>query len=103
LQDSRSEWVWVDASARLQARFLFVTLDLSWFDSVDVNSIPVQVVGWKDEGVWNYPNLAAARKESPELDPYKSTSRFTAAMSGEVGGEPALRFETWEAYEGYST
>lgn len=78
-------------------------LDLSWLDSVDVDAAPVQVIGWRDEGVWNYPNLAAARKEFPELDPYKSTSRFTAAMRGEVDNEPALRFETWEAYEGYST
>lgn len=74
----------VDTSARLQARFLFVTFDLSWLDSVDVNATPVQVIGWQDEGVWNYPNLEAARKEFPELDPYKSTSRFTAAMSGRL-------------------
>jgi hypothetical protein len=80
-----------------------VTFDLSWLDSVDVDATPVQVIGWRDEGAWNYPNLAAARKEFPELDPYKSTSRFTAAMRGEVEKKPALRFETWEAYEGYST
>ena len=91
------------ASQLVCKRGFCVTLDVYWLDSVDIDATPVQVVGWKDEGVWNYPNLAAARKESPELDPYKSTSRFTAAMSGEVGGEPALRFETWEAYEGYST
>jgi hypothetical protein len=76
--------------------------DPYWLDSVDVNALPVQVVGWGNEGVWNYPNLAAARKEFPELDPYKGTSRFTAAMRGEVDNESVLRFETWEAYEGYS-
>jgi hypothetical protein len=75
----------------------------SWLDSVDVNALPVQVVGWRNEGVWNYPDLAAARKQFPELDPYKSTSRFTAAMRGERDSGTVLRFETWEAYEVYST
>src|SRR5438067_1152222 len=56
-----------------------------------------RVVGWRHEGVWNCPNLAAARKQFPELGPYKSTARFTAAMPGEVDNELALRFETWAA------
>jgi hypothetical protein len=85
----------------LEARFV-VTFDPSWLDSMDVNAVPVQVVGWGHEDVWNYPNLAAARKAFPELDPYKSTTRFTAAMRGEVNNELALRFETWAAYQGYS-
>jgi len=79
-----------------------VTFDLSWLASVDIEATPVQVVSWRDEGVWNYPNLASARDKFPELDPYRSTDRFTAAMRGEVDTGPALRFETWEAYEGYS-
>lgn len=71
-------------------------------DLVDINSIPVQVVGRVHEGVWEFPNLAAAQKQFPELDLYQSTSQFTWAMRGEVRGEPALRFETWAAYGGYS-
>ncbi len=86
-----------------RSEVLLLTFDPSWLDSVDVNVLPVQVVGWRNEGVWNYSNLAAARQQFPELDPYKSTARFTAAMRGEEDSGPALRFETWAAYEGYST
>lgn len=74
-----------------------------WLDSVDVNAIPVQVIGREDEGLWDFPNLAAARKQFAELDPYGSTDRFTWAMRGKVNGGPALRFETWAAYEVYSS
>lgn len=61
---------------------------------MDVNTIPVQVIGWDDEGAWDFANLAAAQKRFPELDPYRSINRFTAAMRGEVNDASALRFET---------
>jgi hypothetical protein len=69
---------------------------------VDVNAIPVEVIGSRHEDVWNFPNLSAAQKMFPELDPYRSTNRFTAAMRGELDNAAALRFETWAAYEVYS-
>src|SRR5215472_5312500 len=59
-----------------------------WLGSVDVNAVPVQVIGREDEGAWDFPNLAAAQKQFPELDPYRSTNRFTAAMRGEVNDAP---------------
>jgi len=82
---------------------LKVEVDGTWLDSMDVNAIPVQVIGWEDEGTWDFPNLASARKQFPELDPYRDTDRFTAAMRGEVNDAPALRFETWAAYDVYSS
>ena len=54
---------------------------------------------WQDEGAWEFPDLASAQKHFPELDPYQSTTTFTCAMRGEVNDQPALRFETWSAYE----
>jgi hypothetical protein len=83
-------------------KVLNVEVDGTWLSSVDVNAIPVQVIGWEDEGVWDFPNLAVAQQQFPELDPYRSTSRFTAAMCGKVNDVPALRFETWAAYDVYS-
>ena len=73
-------------------------IDFCWLYSVDVNAIPVQVVGFEHEGVWEFPNLKVAQKTFPELDPFRSTTRFTSAMRGEVNNQPALRFETWAAY-----
>lgn len=69
---------------------------------VDVNAFPVQVIGWQDEGVWEFTNLGCALKQFPDLDPFRNTARFTCAMSGEVNHKPALRFETWAAYKTYS-
>jgi hypothetical protein len=74
----------------------------SWLNEVEVDKIPVQVIGWGDEGVAGFPNLAAAREKHPELDPYSNSAKFTWAMRGEMNGKPALRFETWEAYKHYS-
>ncbi len=75
---------------------------MSWLDSVDVNASPVQVVESHPGRFWEFPNLAAAQQMFPELDPYQGTSRFTWAMRGVVGHTPALRFETWTAYEIYA-
>jgi len=82
---------------------LKVKVDDTWLDSVDVNAIPVQVIGSDEEGAWEFPDLGAAQREFPELDPYRSTSRFTSAMRGEVNDALALRFETWAAYDVYSS
>ena len=87
----------------VSVKALKVEVDGAWLDSVDVNAIPVQVIGREDEGVWVFSNLAAARKHFPELDPYRDTDRFTAAMRGEANNAPMLRFETWKAYEVYSS
>jgi hypothetical protein len=73
-----------------------------WLDDVNVNAIPVQVVGVQEEGMFEFPNLAAARKFFPELDPYNSSEKFTWAMRGELNEAPALRFETWAAYKFFS-
>jgi hypothetical protein len=67
---------------------------------VDVNAIPVEVIGSRHEGIWNFPNLSAAQKMFPELDPYRSTSRFTDAMRGELDNAPALRFENLGSLRG---
>lgn len=72
------------------------------FDA-DVNAIPVQVIGRQNEGVWEFTDLAHARKQFPDLDPSRSTTKFTCAMRGEVNHKPALRFETWAAYKTYSS
>lgn len=68
----------------------------SWQNDVDVNAIPVQVVGqgWYQQ----FTNLAAARVVFPTLDPKVNNKDFTWAMRGEVAGQPALRFETWKVY-----
>ena len=73
-----------------------------WLDEVDVHAIPVQVVGVQQEGVYEFPNLAAAQRLFPELDPYEGSDKFTWAMRGELTEAPALRFETWTAYEFFS-
>ena len=74
----------------------------SWLEEVDIDVIPVQVIGWGDEGIFHFGNLAEAKQTFPELDPHKQGSRFTWAMRGEIHGSPAMRFETWEAESHYS-
>lgn len=61
------------------------------------DKMPVQVVG-TPEGSEEFPNLAAAKQKYPTLDPTKNTNDFTWAMHGMIGGQDAIRFETWEAY-----
>lgn len=79
-----------------------MNIDVSWLDSVDADAVPVQVVGTRAEGIWEFSDLAAARQKFPELDPYRSTARFTWAMWGAVNDMAGLRFETWVAYDVYS-
>jgi hypothetical protein len=59
--------------------------------------MPVQVVG-TPAGSEEFANLAEAKKKYPTLDPMKNTNDFTWAMHGMIGGQDAIRFETWEAY-----
>ena len=68
---------------------------------MDVHGIPVQVVVSEEE-FYEFPNLAAARELFPELNPIQSSDEFTWAMRGELNEAPALRFETWAAYQFYS-
>jgi hypothetical protein len=68
-----------------------------WLDSVPVNSIPVQVVG--TDFYKTFADLAEAQQTFPELNPYQHSQGFTWGMRGELKGQPALRFETWQAYE----
>lgn len=83
---------------------VFATNSESWLESVDVDAIPVQVVAWQEGKpvVFIFPNLTVARQRFPELDPHNSTSEFTWAMRGEINDAPALRFETWAAYDVFS-
>ena len=56
--------------------------------------MPVQVVD--TSGAEIFPNLAAAKKKYPTLDPERSTKDFTWAMRGVVNGKDAIRFESWK-------
>lgn len=58
--------------------------------------MPVQVVA--DDGTTVYPNLEAARRDYPKLDPDKGGGGFHWAMRGEVNGRPAIRFESFGVY-----
>lgn len=62
--------------------------------------MPVQVVG--DRGTEVFPNLAAARRKYPKLDPVKGGGGFHWAMRGEVKGQPAIRFESSGVYTSLS-
>ena len=64
-----------------------------WRDKHLYADSPVQVVTSK--GAEIFPNLAAAQRKYPDLDPDKNTRRFTWAMKGKVRGRPAMRFEDW--------
>ena len=83
--------------------------------------MPVQLVGVKQtgtkyeitrdgQGVVVFPNLAAAQKAFPDLNPNGNSKNFTWAMRGEVKNPsdrfsvavPAIRFETWAANDIYS-
>ena len=74
----------------------------SWLDEVDVDSIPVQVVGTKEEGYWEFRNLRNAQERFAELNVREWSDNFTSAMRGDLNGRPALRFETVAAYREFS-
>ena len=57
---------------------------------------PVTVVIGLHEG-YDFVNLEAAKKVYPDLDPNVNGQRFTWAMHDKVNGQPAMRFESWEA------
>ena len=62
--------------------------------------MPVQVVMMRGTEV--FPNLAAAQKKYPDLDPTRNTRRFTWTTKGSVRGRPAIRFEDWEVEKSMS-
>jgi hypothetical protein len=62
---------------------------------------PVTVVISLKEG-YDFANLEQARKVYPDLDPDINGERFTWAMHDKVDGVPAMRFESWAAYEIFS-
>jgi hypothetical protein len=78
-------------------------------EGLDRETLPVQVVGvhhgqisadgW---GFEEFPNLEAAKKVYPTLDPDHNGRQFSWAMRGEINGKPAMRFETWAAEANYS-
>jgi hypothetical protein len=82
--------------------YFMATQERKWNDDA-----PVIVCGVKQglvtddgTGVQKFANLIEARAVFPDLDPYKSSKKFTAAL-----GDPAkheMRFETWAANELYS-
>lgn len=77
---------------RIARRFLTAEWK-GWTDEM-----PVQVVH-QDHPTEVFPNLAAAQKKYPRLDPSHNSKEFTWAMRGEIHGHPAIRFESWKAYE----
>lgn len=62
---------------------------------------PVSVVISLKEG-YDFANLEEAKKVYPDLDPDINGKRFTWAMHDKINGRPAMRFESWEAYEIFS-
>lgn len=62
---------------------------------------PVQVVISLKEG-YVFDSLAEAKKVYPDLDPNVNGKNFTWAMHDVVDGKPAMRFESWSAYEIFS-
>ena len=62
---------------------------------------PVSVVVSLREG-YDFENLGEAKKVYPDLDPDVNGKRFTWAMHDMVDGKPAMRFESWEAYDRFS-
>jgi hypothetical protein len=85
----------------------FASKQASWTETDP--SYPVQVVGVMNgkitpdgRGYQEFPNLAAAQAVFPDLDPNRNGKRFTWAMRGEIEGQPATRYETWEAERMYS-
>jgi hypothetical protein len=57
---------------------------------------PVVVVLSMCEG-FQFANLDEAKKVYPDLDPNVNGKNFTWAMHDKVNGQPAMRFESWEA------
>jgi hypothetical protein len=62
---------------------------------------PVAVVLSVNE-FYEFESLEAAQKVYPDLDPDVNGARFTWAMHDKVDGKPAMRFESWKAYESFS-
>lgn len=56
------------------------------------------------KGSQEFTNLADARVTFPDLDPASNSKCFTWAMAGgNRDGREWIRFETWKAYDLYST
>ena len=95
--------------------------DVSAADQDEVSRSHTAALAWKPEmpvvvcgvvdgqltvdgtGFQEFGSLAEARETFPDLDPEASTERFTHAMVENKNGVPRFRFETWSAYELYST
>lgn len=54
--------------------------------------------GW---GVVEFANLEEARKVFPDLDPAANGERFSWAMRGQIKGQDAMRFESWQSEKRY--
>jgi PIN domain len=72
------------------------------------STMPVIVCGVKNGkitenglGSMEFPNIQKAKETFPSLDIYKHSKDFTWAMGDKITGK--LRFETWKAYEVYSS
>lgn len=76
-----------------------------------ISDVPVIVVGVSNGeitetglGYQEYGSITTAQIQFPDLDPNQNTPRFTWAMKEMRNGKVArLRFETWNAYDLYST
>ena len=62
---------------------------------------PVVVVLSTREG-YEFASLEEAKEHFPDLDPDVNGPNFTWAMHDKVNGQPAMRFESWKAYEKFS-
>jgi hypothetical protein len=51
---------------------------------------------------YEFSSLEVAKEFYPDLDPDINGKNFTWAMHDKVDGQPAMRFESWEAYEIFS-
>jgi hypothetical protein len=73
-----------------------------------LNTLPVLVCGVENGqltdtrwGAENFDNFSAAKSVFNDLDIWSGSSRFTHATGNKLSDE--LRFDTWKAYEMYST
>jgi hypothetical protein len=80
----------------------FINID-EWTKSLKVSLVGVEnnEITKSGTGSMEFENLAKAQEVFPELNIKNGSKNFTAALGSKIG-EP-LRFETWKAYELYST
>lgn len=75
---------------------------MAWQNWQEYLNEPVEVITQnRESGRLNrevFPNLKKAQEAYPTISPTINGKSFTWATRGQVDGKPALRFESWEAY-----